>query len=45
MAETRYVYLGELPLESALLSTAARSLVQIEFEPRPLIPERSAFLP
>jgi formate dehydrogenase iron-sulfur subunit len=30
-----------LPLmESALLSTAAKSLVQIEFEPRPLIPER-----
>ena len=41
MAETGYVYLDELPLmESALLSTAARSLVQIEFEPRPLIPER-----
>ena len=30
-----------LPLmESALLSTAAKSLVQIEFEPRPLIPAR-----
>ena len=30
-----------LPLmESALLSTAAKSLVQIELEPRPLIPER-----
>jgi formate dehydrogenase iron-sulfur subunit len=30
-----------LPLmESALLSTAAKSLVQIEFEPRPPIPER-----
>ena len=30
-----------LPLmESALLSTAAKSLVQIGFEPRPLIPER-----
>ncbi len=41
MAETGHVYLDELPLmESALLSTAARSLVQIEFEPRPLIPER-----
>lgn len=31
-----------LPLmESALLSTAPKSLVQIEFEPRPLIPARS----
>ena len=41
MAETGQVYLEELPLmESALLSTAARSLVQIHFEPRPLIPER-----
>ncbi|MDP9113733.1 MAG: dimethyl sulfoxide reductase anchor subunit [Acidobacteriota bacterium] len=41
MAETRQVYLDELPLmESSLLSTAARSLVQIEFAPRPLIPER-----
>ncbi len=31
-----------LPLmESALLSTAAKSLVQIALEPRPLIPERS----
>jgi formate hydrogenlyase subunit 6/NADH:ubiquinone oxidoreductase subunit I len=30
-----------LPLmESALLSTAIKSLVQIEIEPRPLIPER-----
>lgn len=28
-------------MESALLSTAAKSLVQIEFEPRPLIPERA----
>ena len=41
MAETGHVYLYELPLmESALLSTSARSLVQIEFEPGPLIPER-----
>ncbi len=31
-----------LPLmESALLSTVPKSLVQIEFEPRPLIPERA----
>jgi len=41
VAETGHVYLDELPLmESALLSTTARSLVQIELEPRPLIPER-----
>jgi len=41
VAETGYVYLDELPLmESALLSTTPRSLVQIEFEPGPLIPER-----
>jgi Fe-S-cluster-containing dehydrogenase component len=47
VAETGYVYLTEtgalstLPLmESALLSTAAKSLVQIEIEPRPLIPAR-----
>jgi formate dehydrogenase iron-sulfur subunit len=41
VAETGHVYLDELPLMgSALLSIAARSLVQIEFEPRPLIPER-----
>jgi len=41
VAETGHVYLDELPLmESALLSTAPRSLVQIEFEPGPLIPER-----
>ena len=41
MAEIGHVYLNELPLmESALLSTGARSMVQIEFEPRPLIPER-----
>ena len=48
MAETGYVYQHErvgvatLPLmESALLSTAAKSLVQIEFAPQPLIPERA----
>jgi formate dehydrogenase iron-sulfur subunit len=41
VAETGHVYLDELPLmESALLSTAVRSLVQIEFEPRPLVPKR-----
>ena len=41
MAETGHLYLDELPLmESALLSAAPRSLVQIEFEPGPLIPER-----
>jgi formate dehydrogenase iron-sulfur subunit len=47
VAETGYVYLTEtgalstLPLmESALLYTAAKSLVQIEIEPRPLIPAR-----
>ena len=41
MAEIGHVYQDELPLmESALLSTVARSLVQIEFEPKPLIPER-----
>ena len=47
MAATQHVYQDEarslttLPLmESALLSTAAKSLVQIELEPKPLIPAR-----
>lgn len=47
MATTGCVYRNEaeapapLPLwESALLSTGARSLVQIELEPKPLIPAR-----
>ena len=48
MAELGYLHQREsvgvatLPLmESALLSTAAKSLVQIEIAPQPLIPERA----